>query len=83
MQNLAFSHFGAGFQTADAANSVAADFTTAKNSGKMGLWQGIVQGKAASVAQSVAKMWARVVNSTRALSLSLSLSLSRSVFGAF
>ena len=63
MQNLAFSHFGAGFQTAGAANSVAADFTTASKGGKMGL---------SRLGHSVSGF----IKGARALSLSLSLSLS-------
>ena len=70
MQKSVFSHFGADFQTAGAADLGAANFTTAKNSGKMGL---------SRLGHSVSGF----VKGARALSLSLSLSLSRSVFGAF
>ena len=74
MQKSVFSHFGADFQTAGAADLGAADFTTAKNSGKMELLQGSAQNKAGSVAQG--KATNSVFSGLRALSLSLSLSLS-------
>ena len=80
MQKSVFSHFGADFQTAGAADLGPANFTTAKNSGKMVLWRGIMQSKAAN--SVFREVWA-VFALSRARVSSLSLSLSRSVFGAF
>ena len=66
MQKVVFTRFGVGRGQEGAANLGAADFTTAKNSGKMGLLRGIMQSKAAN----------SMFSGLRVSSLSLSLSLS-------
>ena len=90
MQNLTFTRFGVSRGQEGAADLGAADFTTAKNSGKIELLQGSAQNKAGSVAQGKAanSVFSGVravfaLSRARVSSLSLSLSLSRSLFGAF
>ena len=81
MQNLTLKHFGVGLQTAGVAGR-ATDFTTASNSGKMGLSQAMC---CESGYESVLSRAGRGVSGLfrRGTSLSLSLSLSRSLLGVF